>query len=207
MELKEEKIIQKENYLLYFMSQPEIKTLKEKIWLKNNKKCPILNKEYPLDDMVLDHKHKLKSQDPDKDLGAVREALHRSSNALAGKIENNFKRYFGSDESKHPCTLPEFLRNMADYLEKGSYSEKLDNQDKEIYFTHPTEVPKRKKVSKRDMNLIKKWYFIIKSRAKKLPKFTYITEEYLDLLNKAKSLNDEFGTLKKYNRYQKSLKN
>jgi hypothetical protein len=37
------------------MKQADIKILKEKIWKQNNCKCPVLNKEIPLDKMVLDH--------------------------------------------------------------------------------------------------------------------------------------------------------
>ena len=31
------------------MKQSDIRILKEKIWLENNKKCPVLNKEIPLE--------------------------------------------------------------------------------------------------------------------------------------------------------------
>lgn len=54
---------------LHYMKQPEIKILKEKLWLRNNKKCPILGIEVPLDKMVLDHKHKLKSDEPGPNKG------------------------------------------------------------------------------------------------------------------------------------------
>jgi hypothetical protein len=40
------------------MKQKDIKILKEKIWLENDKKCPVLGKEIPLEKMTLDHAHK-----------------------------------------------------------------------------------------------------------------------------------------------------
>ena len=42
------------------LKQKNIKELKERLWLKNNKICPLLGIEVELDKMVLDHIHKLK---------------------------------------------------------------------------------------------------------------------------------------------------
>jgi len=193
MKLKQEKILNQDNYSLYYMSQNEIKNLKEKIWLKNNKRCPILQKEIPLDKMVLDHKHKLRSETPDKELGACRESLEFRANAMAGKIENIYKRY---GFHKEDLSLPEMLRNIADYLENGSYKDTYDNKD--LYYIHPNEVPKRKKVSKRDMNLLIKWWSVLKPRAKKAPKFTYENEEFLRLLDLAKDLQNKYKTPQRY---------
>jgi len=186
-----------DNYDLIYMKQEDVKPLKEKIWNLNNKRCPITKLEYPLDEMVLDHMHKLKGDEPDDKKGAVRTALSRSANALAGKIENNYKRYYGANENKQPLSLPDWLRNMADYLEDDFYYE-MDN--KQTYFTHYTEVPKRKKVSKKEMNNIHKWYNVIYPRRTKLPKFTYINDEYNILVTQARKLNDNYGTVKKYQR-------
>ena len=184
--LKKDKILKKENYYLYYMSQKDIKDLKEIIWEKNNKKCPVLNKEIPLDKMVLDHRHKLKSEEPDKELGACREALEFRVNAMAGKIENMFKRY---GFHKEDVSLPDLLRSIAGYLERGSYKEPFE--DSEIYFIHPNEVPKRKKISKRDLNLINKYYFYFYPRKRKIPKFIYETEESQRLLNEIKNWDKE----------------
>lgn len=167
---------------LIYMKPKDIKILKEKIWKQNNKKCPILGKEVPLDKMVLDHKHKLKSEAPDKVRGAIREALEFRVNALAGKIENGFKR-FGLDKIQD-YDLPTFLRNMADYLENGSYCEIIEGTAKieEVYYIHPKEVPKREKVSLSRWKRIAKYYLDIHPRKKKIPKKpTYITESFLEL--------------------------
>jgi len=178
---------------LIYMKQSEIKPLKEKIWLKNNKQCPILKKEVPLDKMVLDHKHKLKSEEPGPDKGTVREALEFRANAMAGKIENVYKRY---GFHKEDISLPEMLRNIADYLEKGDYIEETENT--KIYYIHPNEVPKRKKVSKRDLNLLIKWWKILKPRSTKPPKFTFENEEFFRLLNSAKDLQEKYKNPQRY---------
>jgi hypothetical protein len=118
------------------MKQQDIIVLKEKIWIKNNKKCPVLNKEIPLNKMVLDHAHKLKSEEPSIGKGTVRESLEFRVNGICGKIENAFKRY-GLDKE---IDLVSFLRNAADYFEKGSYQDEEGN-----YYIHPSEVQKEKK--------------------------------------------------------------
>ncbi len=135
------------------MKSSEIKALKEKLWLKNSKYCPLLEVEVPLDKMVLDHIHKLKSEDASSQKGTIRNALEFRANALEGKITNNWKRYFGADESKHPIDLPTFLRNLANYLEEGAHECKEGN-----YYIHPSEKVREKKLSKRNYNKIKKIY-------------------------------------------------
>jgi len=46
--------------------------------------CELTGQKTDFKDTVLDHDH---------DTQAVRGVLHRQSNAMLGKIENNFKRY------------------------------------------------------------------------------------------------------------------
>jgi len=133
------------------LSQSDIIVLKEKLWSKNNKKCPLLGIELPLESMVLDHIHKLKAEDISPQKGTIRNAIERRSNALEGKITNNWKRYFGSDESKHPLPLPEFLRNLADYLEVCAY---FDGS----YYVHPSEKIKLPEVSKSNYNKLAREY-------------------------------------------------
>lgn len=160
------------------MKTKDIKPLKEKIWKENGKICPILGKPIPLDKMVLDHKHKLKSEAPDEVRGAIREALEFRTNALAGKIENGFKR-FGLDKIPD-YDLPTFLRNMANYLENGSYCE--ETEDSKIYYTHPREVQKREKVLISRWKRITKYYLDVHPRKKKIPKKpTYVNEAFLEL--------------------------
>jgi hypothetical protein len=128
--------------------------------------------------MVLDHKHKLKSEEPDEVKGAIREALEFRVNSLLGRVENGIKRY-GLDKDPD-FDLPTFLRNAADYFEKGSYLEEDDNSL--TYYIHPNEVPKREKVKVRDWNRIEKYYLDLHPRKKKIPKKPiYINEEFLRL--------------------------
>lgn len=132
------------------MKQKDIKILKEKLWLKNYKKCPVLNKKIELNKMVLDHAHKTKSADYSETEGVIREALEFRTNAVLGKLENALKRTgLSKDEDFNIST---FLRNAADYFEAGAYTED------DIYFIHPNEVHKDPEVSKKNYNKLKKIY-------------------------------------------------
>jgi len=125
------------------MKQSDIAKLREKIWLENDKKCPVLGKEIELSKTALDHAHKLKAEEPAIDKGTIRNTLEFRCNAICGKIENAFKR-FGLNKEIDIVT---FLRNAANYFEKGSYS------DENGYYIHPSEVPdRRKKLSKNSFN-------------------------------------------------------
>jgi len=133
------------------MKQKEIKVLKEKLWLKNDKKCPVLGKLIPLDKMVLDHAHKRKDEVYSPTKGVIREALDKRANAILGKVENAIKRTGLSYEEDFD--LPTFLRNAADYFEKGAYMDEQGDM-----YVHPSEVPKEPKVSKSNYNKLKKLY-------------------------------------------------
>jgi hypothetical protein len=186
------------------MKSKDIKVLKERIWKQQNKICPILGIEIPLDKAVLDHKHKLKSELPGPNKGTIRTFLDFRANALAGKMENAFKRYFGSDESKHPISLPEFLRNTADYLENGDYVETYNNID--VYYIHPNEVPKRIKLKKSEQNKINKYYLELYPRRKKIPKFTYMNNEVQRILDDIKDLEIDKALAKVERQRQRKAK-
>jgi len=133
------------------MKQKDIRVLKEKLWLKNAKKCPVLGKVIPLDKMVLDHAHKRNDEVYSPTKGVVREALDKRANAILGKLENALKRTgLGYEED---FDLPTFLRNAADYFEKGAYVDEEGNM-----YVHPSEVPKEPKLSKSNYNKLKKLY-------------------------------------------------
>jgi len=174
------------NIKLVYMKSKDILTIKERIWKQHNEICPILGLKIPLNKAVLDHKHKLKATVPGPNQGTVRTFLDFRANALAGKMENAFKRYFGADESKHPISLPEFLRNTADYLENGDYVETYDEID--YYYIHPNEVPKRIKVKKSIQNKINKYYLELYPRRKKIPSFVYMSDEVQRILDDIKDL-------------------
>lgn len=154
------------------MKSKDIKELREKLWLKNNKKCPLLKTEVTQDKVVLDHIHKNKDEAISKDKGTVRNSIETRANMMEGKITNFWKRLYGSDENLYPISLPDFLRNLADYLEEGAYEENGK------YYVHPNEVQRPKKVSKRNYNKLKKLYneeeFVPKRKGqKKKPMLEY----------------------------------
>ena len=134
--------------MLVELKTKEIKEIKEKWHTAQNNICPILKREFPLDEMVLDHQHKLKSEEPDETgKGLCRGAIQRFANALEGKIVNNFKR-MGLDKF---IDLPTFLRNLADYLEENHIQDT-------VKYVHPLEVRKDPKMSKKNYNKVKKLY-------------------------------------------------
>ena len=151
--------------MLYIeLKSKDIKILKQKIHEQNNGRCPLLGVDIPLDKTVLDHIHKLNSESYAEDKGTIRNTIEFRANAMEGKITNNWKRLFGADTSKHPIDLPTFLRNLADYLEAGAYSED------EMYYIHPTEVPKVPKIKKSSYNKMIK-QFKIKYPKRKVPPY------------------------------------
>lgn len=133
------------------MKQKDIKILKEKLWLANSKKCPVLGKPIPLDKMVLDHAHKRNDEEYSPTKGVIREALDKRANAILGKVENALKRTGLGYEKDFD--LPTFLRNAADYFERGAYIDEQGNM-----FVHPSEVPKVPKLSKSNYNKLAKLY-------------------------------------------------
>jgi hypothetical protein len=76
---------------------------------------------------VLDHDHST---------GVIRAVLHRSCNALLGKVENNYKRYGIKDITQ----LARMLGNVASYL--SMYAPHLVS-DLPLHPTHKTEDEKR----------------------------------------------------------------
>lgn len=76
---------------------------------------------------VLDHDHST---------GVIRAVLHRSCNALLGKVENNYKRYGIKDMTQ----LARMLSNVASYL--SMYPPHLVG-DLPLHPTHKTEDEKR----------------------------------------------------------------
>jgi len=153
------------------MKQKDIRVLKEKLWLMNDKKCPVLGKDIPLEKMVLDHAHKRNAEAYSPTKGVVREALDKRANAILGKVENALKRTgLGYEED---FDLPTFLRNAADYFERGAYVDEQGDM-----YVHPSEVPKEPKLSKSNYNKLCKLYenelFVPKRKGQKkkaMPKY------------------------------------
>jgi len=159
------------------MKQQDIIKLKEKIWLKNGKRCPVLDKEIPLDKAVLDHAHKRNDEPYAPDKGTIRTSLDFRVNAVLGKLENAVKRT--GLHKEEDFDMVEFCRNAADYFDKGAYMEG------DCYFIHPSEVPKRERVGKREYNKVRKYYFKIYPNRKRPPKKpTYVNDNWKQLVKK-----------------------
>lgn len=158
------------------MKNKDIQILREKIWLENDKKCPVLGVEIPLKDTQLDHQHKTKTEDFSPTKGVIREVLDFRANSILGKVENQIKRT-GLDK-RDDFDLPTFLRNQADYFEKGQYQDSDGN-----YYIHPNEVPKEQTVSKSNYNKLKKQYALIAKKKKfpEYPKSKKLTKELAQL--------------------------
>jgi len=158
------------------MKQKDIKILKEKLWLLNDKKCPVLGKKIPLEKMVLDHAHKRKDEDYAANKGVIREALDFRINAILGKLENSIKRV-GLDKDPD-FDLPTMLRNAADYFEKGPYKD-----ENGYMYIHPKEVKQEPKFKKSSYNKLKKVYDG-KAKFPDYPKSQKLTKKLKELFKK-----------------------
>jgi hypothetical protein len=135
----------------------DIPVYRDKIIKDQNGLCAICKEILPISGggVSLDHQHKTKSEIIGVNgAGLIRGVLCRDCNVFEGKIWNNSKRYGKFD------TLPQFLRAVADYLEKENYP-----------FIHPKEAVQVQKVSKRQYNLLVKAYEKQTTLTAKLPDF------------------------------------
>ena len=168
------------------ITHAEFKALRKNQWLVQAGFCPILKQFINYKDAVFDHKHKNKSESIGEDgKGLLRGVMHFQANSWEGKVTNAFKRY---GLHKFGISLPDALRNLAKYIESPPMPP--------IYI-HPDELPKAKKLGKRDYNLICKYYFVIYPRRKKLPEWKEdkrgrskirMNKEFEELLEKIKEL-------------------
>lgn len=168
------------------------KELRIKLYHENEGICPLLGVKIDIEDAALDHKHKRKADPsgPNGD-GLVRDVLSFRANSLEGKITNAWKRQFGYDETMHPITLPNFLRNLADYLERPFV---------EPYYVHPSEKIKRPKLPASMFNLVKRyWKELYPKRAlPKFPKSGKLTEDFKLYIEQFKEFDNKVkdGTYK-----------
>ena len=142
----------------------ELAPLRKRWWEQNGKICLVTKKEIPLSDAVMDHQHKLKAELADETgRGLCRGVLSRSGNAWEGKVTNSFKRL-----GLHNYTdIVSALRNLADYLECNHI-----HTDEQLYI-HPSEAPKKIKLTKRCYNKLKtKASKDPKAKMAKFPKYT-----------------------------------
>jgi hypothetical protein len=164
--------------MLIQLKHKQLKELRERWHKEQNGVCPILKVPIPLDQMVIDHQHKLKAELADETgKGLCRGCIDRFANALEGKISNNFKRL---GLNKH-TDLPSFLRNLADYLEDN----KIHTDEKYI---HPNEAPPKPKLKKSNYNKLVK----LIGEKQKVPKYTGNLSKRLKALYEKYDLDPEF---------------
>ena len=126
------------------LKQSDIKPLREKLYKEQNGICPLLKQKIDIKDTSLDHQHKRLSDPIGLDgAGLIRGCIHKQANSAEGKIVNIYKR-LGLNKF---ILLPNFLRNLADYLER-------DN----LPYIHPSEKSKSKKLMKSSYNHLKSVY-------------------------------------------------
>lgn len=100
----------------------EVKAERELLLALQGGHCALCKGACSEDDAVLDHDHTT---------GAIRAALHRSCNALLGKVENNYRRYGVRD-------LAAWAQGVAAYLQRH-----LVNRTGLLHPTHKTDEEKR----------------------------------------------------------------
>ena len=146
---------------LISITSKELAELREKQFKKQDGKCAILGVCIDKAECVLDHKHKLKSEEcGGKDrLGCLRGVIHRNANSFEGKLERSWRRY-----GLHKViSLPELLRRCADYIEQPPIKELI---------IHPNERKiERKRITIPEYKRICKYYFLAFPKRKALPKY------------------------------------
>lgn len=166
---------------LIHIKNSDLKSFKEEQHNKQKSKCPILKKEFPIEKMVVDHKHGRKDTPLGYNgSGLIRGVIENGVNRLEGKIQGCYTR-FGLE--KH-ISLPELLRNLADYLETPPLGKK---------YIHPSEIKavKAPKLFKRDYNLVLFFWQQISPKARTIPEYPksgLMTGKWPEWVAKAKEL-------------------
>ena len=162
---------------LQILPNKDLKELREKLYEIQKGKCSILAQKFPMDIMVVDHKHRRKGEElGENGAGCIRGLIHRQANVLEGKFINAFYRY-GLHKFIDPVT---FLRNLADYLEKGTTT-----------VIHPLEVRKERKkgikrLKKSSFKILQKKLEASNYRGKipEYPRFERMTAQLFKLFKK-----------------------
>lgn len=168
---------------LIFLTTKDLKKLRRKQLQEQNYECPILGIELKAKDSVLDHRHKLKNEKVggEEGLGCLRGVIHRNVNTFEGKVWRIWKRY-GLEKM---ISLPDLLRKVADYIENPPM--------KKIY-VHPNERSKNEKLSKKEYNRVKKYYFCAYPNKRKLPlypKNRIKTEKWIEFINETNKIYEK----------------
>lgn len=134
----------------------QIKEMKHYLLQKNKGKCAIGGHTLTDEDSVLDHLHKetKKSVLGENGAGFIRSVLDFRINSLEGIILSKFYSSGCGNIQLDDGTyleLPNLLRNLADYLEKGVFID-----DEGYGYIHPTELPKAPILQKDNYNKLVK---------------------------------------------------
>jgi len=118
------------------LQQKDLPKFRKKLIKRQKGICPICKQK--IDNPCVDHSHTKRI----KGSGQIRGVVCRACNVFLAKVENNCVRY-----SIQQDTLPQILRNIAEYLEQ-----------EHLPIIHPTEAPKALKLKKSSYNALKKQY-------------------------------------------------
>jgi hypothetical protein len=86
------------------LKTPEVKPTREGMYLAQAARCKLCKDHIVKGEDVLDHDHLT---------GAVRGVLHRSCNALLGKVENNYRRHGVKNLAAWAHGVPDYLAHHA----------------------------------------------------------------------------------------------
>lgn len=167
--------------IIQLKNSEELRELKIKWLSEQDNKCPILKQSFEIDAYVIDHAHTKAKEDPNEldGKGFCRGAIHNCANVVEGKILKDFTRY-GLGKF---ISVPDFLRNLADYLENNRF-----HTDTDIYI-HPTEKPLKQRLSKNSYNTLVK---TINSSGKKI-KIPPFIDKRGNFNKKLEKLYTDFG--------------
>lgn len=172
--MKEQPLIQ--------LNGPGLKKLREDQYKKQRGICPIIKQEIPFRECVMDHKHKFSYQEYGEDgAGLCRGVIHNGANAVEGKIENSFKRT-GLDKL---ISVPEYLRNLADYLESWPL---------EPIYIHPVDKPKEPLLTQTSYNAL--FDAVLRHGKYKMPEYP----KSMKLTKRLAELFEKYGIKPKYYR-------
>jgi hypothetical protein len=161
------------------LRQEELTKIRRFFHRKQNNICPVLKLKVEVSDTVVDHAHKANSNNlgMPHEAGLVRGIIHRQANTMEGKITNSFIR---CGLHKFDITLPNFLRELANYIENPPLLH--------LQLVHPSEKAKEKKLGKASFNKLEKVYVLKYPQKKKLvfpksKKMTKLLEELFKEFN------------------------
>ena len=154
------------------MNEKMLKEYRESEASKQNNICPICKKKRLDNEWTVDHQHKAKDAINGVDgNGMVRGVICFMCNSTEGRMLSKFKRSGLANQ----ISYVEFLRNLADYLEKPTTN-----------YIHPSEKIKERKLSKQAFNKIRKLYIKDYPRRKPIefPKSGKPTKQIKELAEK-----------------------